>query len=96
MVAGEQAWGSWRGCPVSAAGAALVRRSVDRARLARLGLARRALPSELLSAADRARIARKVWGAPPPQPPPPPPRPAGDLCDATVRATLCAISRNDR
>ncbi|KAJ8713167.1 hypothetical protein PYW08_008471 [Mythimna loreyi] len=98
VLAGEQAWGSWRGSGVSRALHGAVRRGVDRARLARLGLLRRALPSELLSGADRARIAHVVWGAPPPPPTPPaPPRsPGHSLSDATVRATLCAITRPDR
>ena len=75
-----------------------MRRGVDRARLARLGILRRALPSELLSGADRARIARVVWGSPPaPAPEPTPERsPGHSLSDATVRATLCAITRPDR
>ncbi|XP_075983534.1 uncharacterized protein LOC142981473 [Anticarsia gemmatalis] len=96
VLAGEQACGSWRHTGMSASALAAVRRSLDRGRLARLGLVRRALPSELLSRADRARIATAVWGAPPPPAPAPPRSPGHSLCDAAVRATLCAIAPPDR
>ncbi|KPI95979.1 PHD finger protein 12 [Papilio xuthus] len=69
IACGEAVVGRWRGCGGGggAAGARLLG-GVERARLARLGVRRAALPSELLARADRERIARLVWGAPPPPP----------------------------
>ncbi|XP_063896394.1 PHD finger protein 12 isoform X2 [Helicoverpa armigera] len=99
VIAGEQAAGSFRGCGISGAAKAALRRSLDRAKLARLGLLRRALPSELLSRADRARIAAAVWGGPRdprPESPTPPTSPGHSLSDAIVRATLCAITKPDK
>ncbi|CAB3256774.1 unnamed protein product [Arctia plantaginis] len=92
VLSGEQACGSWRHAQLGAGALALVRRGVDRARLARLGVLRRALPSELLSRADRARIAAAVWGAAPPPEPRAPASPGHSLSAAAVRATLCAIA----
>ncbi|XP_063833261.1 protein enabled homolog [Ostrinia nubilalis] len=85
---GEGCVGSWSRCGISAR----ARRAVAAA-LAGRALADRgaALPSALLSAADRRRIAAAVWGAPPPPPPPAPPAPVPP-CDAYVRATLSPVA----
>lgn len=96
VLAGEQAAGSWRGSGVPGVVARAVGGCVERARLARLGVLRAVRPSELLSPADRARIAARVWGAAPPPMPPAPPSPGHSLSAAAVRATLCAITRPDR
>ncbi|CAH1641328.1 unnamed protein product [Spodoptera littoralis] len=98
VLAGEQLSGSWRGLGAARRLARAVGGAVERARLARLGVLRAARPSELLSSADRARIARAVWGEPPApaRPPSPPSSPGHSLSAAAVRATLCAITRPDR
>ncbi|CAH2051599.1 unnamed protein product, partial [Iphiclides podalirius] len=104
IACGEARSGRWRGrgcCEGEATAAARLLRGVDRARLARLGVRRAALPSELLPRADRDRIARLVWGAPPPPPPPPAPdaarRPrAPPLPHVPVRATLCPVKPDRR
>ncbi|XP_068623672.1 PHD finger protein 12 [Battus philenor] len=93
IACGEARAGRWRGCGASAptGGAAGARwlRGVDRARLARLGVRRAALPSELLARADRERIARLVWGSPPAAAQP---SPRVSLQPAVpVRATLCPV-----
>lgn len=97
MAAGEAAAGRWRRGAAGSWGAraAAALRGASRARLARLGVRRGALPSELLARADRERIAALVWGpAPPPPPPRPlPPPPALDLADALVKAALCEVLR---
>ncbi|CAK1590615.1 unnamed protein product [Parnassius mnemosyne] len=94
IACGEVAAGAWRACGAGAAAGARLLRGVDRARLARLGVRRAQLPSELLARADRERIARLVWGAPPPArrpgPPPAPPAPPAAR-DLPVRATLCPV-----
>lgn len=96
LLWGEQCAGAWRHAGLSGAALTTARRGVDRARLARLGLVRRA-PSELLSRADRARIAAVVWGAAPPQPAPDSPRTPDTILGTTaVRATLCHIAPHDR
>ncbi|XP_037292564.1 PHD finger protein 12 [Manduca sexta] len=90
---GEQAGGRWRRLRLSRAAAAGVRRGVSRARLARHGFRHVALPSQLLSRADRDRIAAAVLGAPPRH------RARDDepaqirdkMADACVRAALCAV-----
>ncbi|KPJ12927.1 PHD finger protein 12 [Papilio machaon] len=71
IACGEAVVGRWRGCGGGGGGGGAGARllgGVERARLARLGVRRAALPSELLARADRERIARLVWGAPPPAP----------------------------
>ncbi|KAL0867478.1 hypothetical protein ABMA27_008264 [Loxostege sticticalis] len=84
---GEQCIGSWSRCPVSARLSRAVRTALARHALATRG---EALPSALLSAADRRRIAQAVWGRPPADPPTPPMTPTPPA-DAYVRATLSAI-----
>lgn len=95
MAAGETAAGRWRrgGAGAWGARAAAALRGASRARLARLGVRRGALPSELLARADRERIAALVWGPAPPPPRAPPPPPALDLADALVKAALCEVLR---
>ncbi|CAH0714029.1 unnamed protein product, partial [Brenthis ino] len=93
VAAGEAAAGRWRSRALGAWGARVAGalRGASRARLARLGLTRAALPSELLARADRERIAALVWGAPPAPAPPAPAAPARDLATALVRAALCEV-----
>ncbi|XP_013149241.1 PREDICTED: PHD finger protein 12 [Papilio polytes] len=96
IACGEAVWGRWRGCAGAGPGAGACARllgGAERARLARLGVRRAALPSELLARADRERIARLVWGAPPPAPdtPPPPPSPAALQPRLPVRAVLTPV-----
>ncbi|CAH2094157.1 unnamed protein product [Euphydryas editha] len=97
VAAGEAAAGRWRRSAAGAWGAraSAALRGAARARLARLGVRRGALPSELLARADRERIAALVWGPAPPPPPPRalPPPPALELADALVRAALCEVLR---
>ncbi|XP_064074242.1 PHD finger protein 12 [Vanessa tameamea] len=99
VAAGEASAGRWRRGAVGAWGAraAAALRGASRARLARLGVRRGALPSELLARADRERIAALVWGPapPPPEPRPLPPPPGLDLADALVKAALCEVLRPD-
>ncbi|XP_052752130.1 PHD finger protein 12 [Galleria mellonella] len=99
---GEQAAGAWARAPLAGGAAAAVRRSLARARLQRHGLRRVPLPSELLSAAERQRIAAAVWGPPPPAPPPPPPpppppsAPPAHALHLPPRAALAAVHRPSR
>lgn len=105
VLAGEACAGWWRDVPLSRAVARALARHLTRGALAAHGFRHVSLPSELLSRADRERIARSVWGAAPaPRPPPraapraapsPPPPRARALSDACVRATLCAINSMD-
>ncbi|XP_039752689.1 PHD finger protein 12 [Pararge aegeria] len=96
VAAGEAGAGRWRRSGTGTWGtrAASALRGATRARLAKLGVRRLPLPSELLPRADRERIAAVVWGpAPPPAPTPvpKPPHPALDLADALVKAALCEL-----
>uniref|UniRef100_A0A2A4JBM7 FHA domain-containing protein n=1 Tax=Heliothis virescens TaxID=7102 RepID=A0A2A4JBM7_HELVI len=80
VIAGEQAFGSFRGCGVSAAARAALRRSLlSRADRARIAAAVWGGPRD-----------------PRPDSPTPPPSPGHSLSDAIVRATLCAITKPDK
>ncbi|XP_063368813.1 PHD finger protein 12 [Cydia amplana] len=68
ILVGEQCHGPWSRLPLSPSVSALVQAAVPRARLAKHGYRHVALPSELLTRAERERIARAVWGAAPPPP----------------------------
>ncbi|XP_061723015.1 uncharacterized protein LOC133529335 [Cydia pomonella] len=93
ILVGEQCHGPWARLPLSAEAEARVQAAVPRARLARHGFQHVALPSELLSRAERERIARAVWGAaPPPRVLEAPEGPA----EAVLKAAACPVLRPSR
>ncbi|XP_063628671.1 PHD finger protein 12 [Cydia splendana] len=93
ILVGEQCYGPWSRLPLSAEAEARVHAAIPRARLARHGYQHVALPSELLSRAERERIARAVWGAmPPPQRVPKVEGPP----EAVLKAAACPVLRPSR
>ncbi|KAI8442500.1 hypothetical protein MSG28_005989 [Choristoneura fumiferana] len=92
ILVGEQCYGPWSRLPLAAETEALLHAAIPRARLAKHGFKHVALPSELLSRAERERIARAVWGAAPPPPRPHAPAPS----HAPHRAAACPVLRPGR